>query len=149
MTDKKFDCKCDRQCIKMLWQKCVPTQFCQYIYLKDNFLALTQIEITYQRANGNVKKLIQDHPNEYGLLKRYLAENAKVIQYLYVTLYPKYYSCNNKFGIQNKSLVDLTYREWLFNTVTANKNKEKPQLAKDPANYKRSEENISEFKQVL
>ena len=45
-------------------------------------------------------------------------------------------------------MVDLTYREWLFNTATANKNKEKPQLAKDPANYKRSEKNISEFEQV-
>ena len=45
-------------------------------------------------------------------------------------------------------MVDLTYREWLFNTATKNKNKEKRQLAKDPANYKRSEENISEFEQV-
>ena len=45
-------------------------------------------------------------------------------------------------------MVDLTYREWLFNTATPNKNKEKPQLAKDPANYKRSEKNISEFEQV-
>ena len=63
-------------------------------------------------------------------------------------LHPKYYSCNNKFGIQNKSLVDLTYREWLFNMAIANKNKEKMQSAKDPANCKRSEENISEFEQV-
>ena len=36
-------------------------------------------------------------------------------------------------------MVDLTYREWLFNTAAASKNKEKPPLAKDPANYKISE----------
>ena len=132
----------------MLWQKCVPTQFCRYIYLKDTFLALTQMEITYQKANATVRKFVRDHPNELGLLKRYLAKNAKVMQYLYATLYPKYYSRNNKFGIQNKSLVDMTYRAWLFNTATANKNKEKLQLAKDPTNYKRSQENISKFEQI-
>ena len=37
------------------------------------------------------------------------------MQYLYATLFPQYYSRNNKFGIQNKSLVDLTYKDWIFN----------------------------------
>ena len=73
----------------MLWQKCVPTQFCRYIYLKDNFLALTQMEITYKKANATVMEFVQDNPNELGLLKRYLAENAKVIQCLYATFYQK------------------------------------------------------------
>ena len=71
-------------------------------------------EITYQKANATVKNLVRDHPNELVFLKRYLAENAKVMQCLYVTLYPKYYSRNNKFDMQNKSLVDLTYWEWVF-----------------------------------
>ena len=57
MADRKFDSECDRQCIKMLWQKCVPTQFCWYIYLKDNFFVLTHMEITYQKANATVKKV--------------------------------------------------------------------------------------------
>ena len=71
-------------------------------------------EITYQKANATVKNFVRDHPNELVLLKRYLAENVKVMQWLYVTLYPKYYSRNNKFDIQNKSLVDMTYWEWFF-----------------------------------
>ena len=84
------------------------------------------MEMPYQKANATVKEFVRDHPNELHLLKRYLVENEKVMQYLYATLYPKYCSCNNKFGIQNKSMVDLTYRERLFSTATANKNKEKP-----------------------
>ena len=71
-------------------------------------------EITYQKANATVKNFVRNHPNELVLLKRYLAENVKVMQCLYVTLYPKYYSRNNKFDIQNKSLVDLTYWECFF-----------------------------------
>ena len=57
-------------------------------------------------------------------------------------MFPKYYSRNNKFGIQNKSLVDLAYREWIFDI------KHKPQVAKDPNNYNKQERNINEFEQV-
>ena len=77
-----------------------------------------------------------------------MTENAKVIQHVFTTLFPKYYPRNKKYGIQNKSLVNLAYREWIFDT-TLEKNKEKPQLAKDPNNYTRPEKNISEFEQVL
>ena len=69
------------------------------------------MEITYQKAHRVVKQFLIEHPSELNLLKHCLAENAKVIQYLYATLFAKHYSRNNKFGIQNKSLVDLAYRE--------------------------------------
>ena len=107
MTNRKFDYENNRQCIKMLWQKCMPQQFTQYIFLYDNFLALTQMKITYQKANDVAKQFLKEHLDELNQLKHCLAENTKVIQYLYATLFPKYYSRNNKFGIQNKSLVDL------------------------------------------
>ena len=45
MVDRKFDNESDRQCVKMLWQKCLLQQFTGYIFLYDNFLALTQMEI--------------------------------------------------------------------------------------------------------
>ena len=111
MIDRKFDNENDRQCVIMLWQKCLPQQFTRYIFLYDNFLALTQMEITYQKANKAVRQFLTEHPIELNHLKHCLAENAKVMQYLYTTLFPKYYSRNNKFGMQNKSLADLAYTE--------------------------------------
>ena len=69
------------------------------------------MEITYQKANSVVKQFLTEHPSELNHLKHCLAENAKVMQYLYTTLFPKYYSRNNKFGIQNKPLADLAYTE--------------------------------------
>ena len=45
MIDRKFDNENDRQWVKMLWQKCLLQQFTGYIFLYDNFLALTQMEI--------------------------------------------------------------------------------------------------------
>ena len=100
------------------------------------------MEITYQEANNVVKQFLTEHPSELNHLKHFLVENAKVIQYLYATLFPKYYSRNNKIGIQNKSLVDLAYREWIFDI------KNKPQVAKDPNNNNKPERNINEFEQV-
>ena len=87
------------------------------------------MEITYQKGNGVVEQFLKENPDELNQLKQCLAENAKVIQYLYATLLPKYYFRNNRFRIQNKSLADLACREWIFNI------KNKPQVAKDPNNY--------------
>ena len=142
MIDRKFDNENDIQRVKMLWQKCLPQQFTQYIFLYDNFLALTQMETTCQKANSVVKQVLTEHPSELNHLKHCLAENTKVIQYLYATLFAKHYSRNNKFGIQNKSLVDLAYREQIFNI------KNKPQVANDPNNCNKPERNINEFEQV-
>ena len=99
----------------MLWQKCLPQQFTRCIFLYDNLLAVAQMEITYQKANSVVKQFLREHQSQLNHLKHCLAENAKVMQYLHVTVFPKYYSHNNKFGIQNKSLVDLVNRKWILN----------------------------------
>ena len=71
-----------------------------------------------------------------------LAENGEVIQYFYAMLFLKYYSRDNKFGIQNKSLVDLAYGEWIFNI------KNKPQVARESNNYNKPEKIINEFEQL-
>ena len=49
MIDRKFDNENDRQCVKMLLQKCMQQQLTRYMFLYDNFLALTQMEINYQK----------------------------------------------------------------------------------------------------
>ena len=89
-----------------------------------------------------VKQFLTGHPSELNHLKHCLAENEEVIQYLYATLFLKYYSRNNKLSIQNKALVDLAYREWIFNI------KNKPKVAKESNNYNKPERNINEFEQL-
>ena len=55
MNDRKLDSKNNENYIKMLWQKRLPHKICYYVYLKDNYLALTQLRITFQRANVIIK----------------------------------------------------------------------------------------------
>ena len=50
MTDGKSENENDRSYVKTLWQKCVPHELCRYIYLKDNYLILTQLQITFQKV---------------------------------------------------------------------------------------------------
>ena len=70
MIDRKFDNENERKRVKMLWQKCMSQKFARYIFLYDNFLALTQIEITYQKANSVVKQFLKEHPDKLNQLKR-------------------------------------------------------------------------------
>ena len=100
------------------------------------------METIYRKANSVAKQFLIEHPSELNHLKHCLAENGEVIQYLYAMLFLKYYSRNNKFGIQNKSLVDLAYGEWIFNI------KNKPQVAKESNNYNKPERIINEFEQL-
>ena len=56
MLDRKFDSDIERDYVKMLWENCVPVQFCKFVYLKDNFTQLYQLQITFQKGNDIVKK---------------------------------------------------------------------------------------------
>ena len=85
----------------MLRNKCIPQECCCYIYLKDSYLILNHLQINFQKANTIVKNFIKENILYLDLLKSYLAENAKIYQYLYSTLYPKFYSRNIKFGAEN------------------------------------------------
>ena len=43
----------------MIWDSCVPHKFTKFIYLKNNFIGLCQLHITYQKANNIVVKFVE------------------------------------------------------------------------------------------
>lgn len=38
MVERKFDNENDWNYVRMLWHKCIPQEFCRYIYLNNNYL---------------------------------------------------------------------------------------------------------------
>ena len=114
MLDRKFDSDIERNYIKMMWEKFIPTQFCKFVYLKDNFMQLCQAQITFQKANDVVKNFIEEDEANIELLRQHLEKYAIIYQFLYANLFPKVYARNNHFGIHNKSIFEYTYREWYF-----------------------------------
>ena len=55
----------------MLWQKSIPHELCRYIYLKDNYLIITQLQITFQKANAILKDFIRNNNKHLDLLKKF------------------------------------------------------------------------------
>ena len=112
MLDQKFESDIERDYVKVMWEKCVPTQFSKFVYLKDNFTQLCQAQILFQKGNDVVKNFIEQDEANIGLLRQHLQKYAIIYQFLYANLFPKVYMRNNHFGINNKFIFEYTYREW-------------------------------------
>ena len=87
---------------------------CLYtIYLQGwKLRVLSDPKLTYQKANGIVKKFIEESSNSINLLKFKIEKIFKIIQYVYSLLYPKIYNRINNFGIQNKNSFDFVFSNW-------------------------------------
>ena len=115
ILDRKFDSDVERGYVKMLWENCVTVQLGKFVYVKDNFTQLCQVQITFQKANDIVKNFIEQDKTNIELLRQHLQQHAVTYQCLYANLYPKLYSRNNRFGIHNNNLeFEYNYRDWYF-----------------------------------
>ena len=91
MLDRKFDSDIERDYVKMLWENCVPVQLCKFVYLKDNFTQLCQLQITFQKTNDIVKNFIEQDKTNIELLRQHLQQHAVTNQYLYTRIYTRDY----------------------------------------------------------
>ena len=107
--DRKLDNENERLYVKMLWDECLPHVFTQFIYKGENYNVLSNPKLTYQKANGVVKKFIEENSNNINILKFKIEKNFKIIQYVYSLLYLKIYNRINNFGIQNKNSFDFVF----------------------------------------
>ena len=128
-----LDRKLERDSEKMVWDNCVLHKFTKFIYLKDNFIELSQPHITYQKANNIVVKFVEEDVQNIDLLKSALRNHLRTIQYVYSLLFPKIYNRTNRFGINNKSHFDFAFNNWkhhknniVFPTPTRNRVVEQP-----------------------
>ena len=110
--DRKLDNENEKFFIKFLWDECLPHGFTRFICMGENYNVLSNPKLTYQKANGIVKKFIKANTNNINLLKFKIEENFKIIQYVYSLLHPKIYNRINNFGIQNKSNFDFAFSNW-------------------------------------
>ena len=96
----------------MVWDTCVPHKFNKFIFLKGNFIELSQPHITYQKLNSIVVKFVEEDVQNIDLLKSALRNHLRTIQYVYSLLFPKIYNRTNRFGINNKSHFDFIFYNW-------------------------------------
>ena len=73
----------------MIWDSCVPHKFTKFIYLKGNFIELSQLHITYPKANNIVVKFVEEDMQNIDLLKSALRNHLQTVQYVYSFLSQK------------------------------------------------------------
>ena len=90
----------DRDMIKMLWGQCIPKTFFNFIKQPDNFEYLLSQNVSFKGVNALVQKFASQ-PNNWLGLKNCFVVYYSTYQYVYSMLFPKYYSENNKYGMEN------------------------------------------------
>ena len=110
--DRKLETSLESDYAKMVWNTCVPHKFTRFIYLKDNFIELSQPYITYQKAKNIVVKLVEEDVENLDFLKSALRNHLRTIKYVSSLLFPKIYNRTNRFGINNKSHFDFISNNW-------------------------------------
>ena len=96
--------------VKVLWDECIPHDVMRYIYRNQNYNAISNPKLTYQKANAIVKNFIEEDVNRINLLKYKIEKSFNLIHYIYSTLFPKIYNRINNFGVQTESNFDFAFQ---------------------------------------
>ena len=97
--------------IKMIWEECFPANFYAYIKKPENFELLHSEKLTFKQVKTLVQTYIQI-PGAWNEMKQYFTKYHFIYQYVYSLLFPKYYTQNNKYGMQTKVKFALCFERW-------------------------------------
>ena len=105
--ERKFDDAADRDKVETLWTCFIPNEFYFYICQGENYQSLNKIMIKYNTAN----KKVCDYVNQYGInsLTTFFKQYANVYQFLYFTLFPKYFCRIDNDAIQSRCDFKTTF----------------------------------------
>ena len=103
----KFDDAVDRDKVETLWICFIPNEFYFYICLGENYQLLNNITLKYNTAN----KIVCDHINQYRInsLTTFFKQYADVYQFIYSTLFPKYFCRIDNDAIQSRCLFETAF----------------------------------------
>ena len=124
----KLEAEKERDMVKFLWDVCIPHDFVNFMLKHKIYNVISQPNLTYQKANINVKSYLLEDGNRINQLKYKMAEKFNLIYYIYSFLYAKIYNRTNIFGIERKNDFDFPYQIW-------RKEKQQKFIAKELANY--------------
>ena len=56
--DIKLDIDKERDMVKFVWDECIPHEFFSFLYKEKQYHEISQINLTYQKANNIVKEYL-------------------------------------------------------------------------------------------
>ena len=93
----------------MLWTYLVPNEFYSFIGKHDSFNVLNKLSLKYQNASEIVNDFIVENNEHFSRLKEYFKRNAQVYQYIYATLFSKYFCKVDDCSVKSKVAFDIVY----------------------------------------
>ena len=110
--ERKLDVEKERDMVKYLWDDCTPHDFVRYMYKQKNYALISNPNLTYQKANEIVKKILLEESNRINILKCKIGEKFPLIHFIYSLLFSKIYNRTNNFRIQKKNNFDFYFQTW-------------------------------------
>ena len=88
--DRKFQNNVEKDYVEVLWQLQIPNDFYVFICRPENYKILNKLKLKFQETSKIVKRYADDLIS-YQQLQTSFKQNAKVIQYVYTNLFPRYF----------------------------------------------------------
>ena len=101
----------NRDMVKMLWEECLPNDFYSYVNKTENFELLDSPKITFKNIKNMINKYFEI-PGAFNELLQYIQQNHGIFQYVYSFLFPRSYTQNNHYGMQNRINFTLCFERW-------------------------------------
>ena len=110
--DRKFDNSIEKDYAAALWQLQIPDDFYVFICRPENYKILNKLKLKFQETSKIVKSFVNDFVG-YQQLQTSFKENAKVIQYVYANLFPRYFCRIDDYGVGCKLEFYSVYKQYL------------------------------------
>ena len=96
----------------MLWQLQIPNDFYVFICRPENYKILNKLKLKFQETSEIIKTYAYDLIG-YQQLQISFKQYAKVIQYVYANLFPRYFCRIDDYGVGCKLEFDSVYKQYL------------------------------------
>ena len=113
--ERKFEDVVNRQRVEVLWKCFMPSDFYTFICKSEHFTTLNKILLKHQTAYEISTKFIE----EGGLaqFRCFFKNNAFFYQFVYSTLYPKYFCRIDNKAIEGKCCFELVFNNYNATTL--------------------------------
>ena len=105
--ERKFDDATNWDKVETLWTCFIPNEFYFYICQGENYQLLNKITLKYNTAY----KIVCDYVNQYRInsLTTFFKQYANAYQFVYSTLFPKYFCRNDNDTIQSRCVFETAF----------------------------------------
>ena len=109
--EQKFDTKQDREYVNMIWYSVMPNLFYDFIYREKNYAMLNKLRFKFQ-GTVEIAKRYTDDQSSFQILSDVLRKYARVFQFVFGNLFPRYFSRTDDYGVQSRLEVNNLYQTY-------------------------------------